>query len=204
MTRESFNKLLDAVKPPEKKMWALACNRNESRVLYDTYDNLHDRSKFPWTILSAPFDTKEELFQHEGILEKPCKICGSPVSTNYMDDVKAKLTSNNVCFYCYFWMSKVDMKNNPRVARIGGTHYYIDDDNPSPHAFKGFGGSTFRIKFDDGRMVITSNLWCQGDIPSKFKDMLPDNAVFIKDNPDKDPFKDLFETIGNLIKPETK
>jgi hypothetical protein len=45
----------------------------------------------------------------------------------------------------------------------------------------GFGGSEFRILPDDGREVIIShNVWCQGEVPKKFRKVLPDNAIFLE------------------------
>lgn len=162
----------------EKKFWALASNKGDAKILHDTNEKLHDRTIFPWTSLSCSYDTKEELIKAEGILDEPCRECGCLVSTNYVDYTKDALIRENLCFYCYFWKDKLKHVDNPNVARIAGTHYYIDEDRPNA-AFKGFGGMGFTIKFNDGRVVTTHNLWCQGDIPVVFRDRLPDNAVFI-------------------------
>jgi len=44
---------------------------------------------------------------------------------------------------------------------------------------RGFGGAEFKIKFKDGRTVVTQNLWSVGDIPEEYRNALPDNAKFI-------------------------
>ncbi len=82
------------------------------------------------------------------------------------------------CFTCTFWLQKVDWENekNPNAVRINGTHYLIAKDSSNPGWGCGFGGTKFIIKFFDGREVETRNLWCQGNIPEKFKARLPDNA----------------------------
>ena len=44
--------------------------------------------------------------------------------------------------------------------------------------FRGFGGAHFTIKFHDGTVIETTNLWCQGDIDKEWKHCFPDNADF--------------------------
>lgn len=79
-----------------------------------------------------------------------------------------------------FWKSKVEIKDNPNVARINGVHYFIGDEKGT-NSFRGFDGEKFRIKFHDGREVTTTNLWYNGKIPEEYMKELLDNAVFIKD-----------------------
>lgn len=55
-----------------------------------------------------------------------------------------------------------------------------------PSAWRGFGGSKFKVKMNDGRVFETTNLWCQGHITPQWKDKLPDNAEFIYDNQPKE------------------
>ena len=52
-----------------------------------------------------------------------------------------------------------------------------DEDSDGP--FRGFGGAEHFFKFFDGRIVRTTNLWHQGDIPARFRLLLPDNATLI-------------------------
>jgi hypothetical protein len=85
-------------------------------------------------------------------------------------------------FLYRFWTEKVQIANDPRVARIDGKHYIIGDEN-DPSYFRGFGGSRFTIKFFDGpnagKTITTTNLWYQGMIPDDFRDELPNNAEFL-------------------------
>jgi len=46
--------------------------------------------------------------------------------------------------------------------------------------FRGFGGKEFKITFKDGREMTCNNLWHRGEIPERFLERLPDNAVFEK------------------------
>ena len=98
------------------------------------------------------------------------------------DDLGVIMREKHFCFHCAFWQQKVDAKNSPLVVRVNGRHFWIEE---TETAFKGFGGSEFKIHFTDGRDkkkadVTTRNLWCQGDIPEHFKADLPDNAEFVR------------------------
>lgn len=99
---------------------------------------------------------------------KVCKICG-----------KEHNDSEDICFDCNFWSKKLlqDKENPERIAIIDGTHYFIGDED-SQSGFRGFGGARFQIEFNDGRKVVTTNLWCQGDIPEFWRNKFPDNAKF--------------------------
>lgn len=111
-----------------------------------------------------------------------CKKCGEE-STHHLhllDDPKEEgriMRELGYCWNCAFWQPKVEAKNDPLVVRVDGTHFWIHEGDT---AFKGFGGHDFTIQFNDGRVVETSNLWCQGDIPEHFRNDLPDNAVFVQ------------------------
>jgi hypothetical protein len=158
------------------KKWALIEVDGEYKIIGDEWDVV---VKLRSSFRSQGYDTKEELIEGQCILSEPCKICGGIVHTNFIDSVKIKLTEQNICYTCNFWSEKIDIKDNPRTVRVNGTHYWIEDDKPNA-AFQGFGGSKFDIQFNDGRKVVTHNLWCQGDIPLRFRDLLPDNAIFTR------------------------
>lgn len=105
-----------------------------------------------------------------------CRECGKHETGSWMADKQEDLEARQLCFGCGFWEEHVDRKDNSNVARIDGVHYIIG--NPNQRRFRGFAGRRFEIIFDDGREVETNNLWCQGKIPQRFKDRLPNNAVF--------------------------
>jgi hypothetical protein len=82
-----------------------------------------------------------------------------------------------------FWNEKVKIADDPSVARIGGEHYIIGDENDPSH-FRGFDGDLFKIRFfrgpNAGKTITTTNLWHQGKIPDNFRDVLFDNAEFVR------------------------
>jgi hypothetical protein len=64
---------------------------------------------------------------------------------------------------------------------VNGTAYFVGEESKDgKHGWgSGFGGSEFHIHPFKGDDIVSHNLWCQGDVPSNFKDLLPDNATFI-------------------------
>lgn len=91
-------------------------------------------------------------------------------------DAEAELR-NHIAFSQKFWDDKVAIAADPATVRIRGRHYQIEPD--TRHGMKGFGGYEHRIRFTDGREVVSHNLWTQGEIPSDYLDRLPDNAEFV-------------------------
>ena len=104
-----------------------------------------------------------------------CPTCGQELGKSWSDENSMK--KNGECFECALWRERLPLVGNPDVAIIDGTFYTIGDEN-DPSSFRGFGGDKFVIKFKDGREVITTNLWCGGNISDAWKDKFPDNADF--------------------------
>jgi hypothetical protein len=73
-----------------------------------------------------------------------------------------------------FWEMHYALYDDSSVI-VNGNHYRIGKST----SFKGYGGHKFTIKFFDGRVVETNNLWSQGTIDSEWRDRLPDNAEFV-------------------------
>ena len=102
-----------------------------------------------------------------------CPCCGN----EYVRDTQPEIYFYDCCENCSFWLEKLYLPqeySNRRVI-VNGVHYLI-----SESSIKGFGGAKFKIKFFDGRVIKTNNLWEQGKIPAHFRSVLKDNAGFIK------------------------
>ena len=112
---------------------------------------------------------------------KKTETCGS-CGNDFTRRCKSNAYIGNNCFDCSFWIKKIDISEEDQARRVivNGQHHRLGIDNVGP--FRGFGGRAFRIQFQDGRIVETSNLWHQGEIPEKFREWLPDNATFIPAN----------------------
>ena len=104
-----------------------------------------------------------------------CEICGKEIEKSYYSD---NVLCSTECFKKHYWLEFVEKKNDKDMVRCNGTHYVIGDEN-SKSCFRGFDGRRFKICFFDGRVIETTNLWCQGDIPEEFRKELKDNAVVI-------------------------
>ena len=104
---------------------------------------------------------------------KKCPVCGKelkPYEEHYLDE-------RGECFECSLWRERLSLIGQPDVAIIDCTFYTIGDED-SKDPFRGFGGDKFVIRFKDGREVVTTNLWCGGDISEHWKSQFPNNADF--------------------------
>ena len=111
-----------------------------------------------------------------------CCKCGKEADSSlYWRNAAVEMEEFQMCHECTFWMKK--FLNDKSVYKdvfviANGTHYIIGDED-STDTFRGFDGAKVTIKFKDGRVVKSSNLWCQGDIPKSFRNVIPDNAEII-------------------------
>lgn len=106
-----------------------------------------------------------------------CVICDKEIEESCYSH---KVICGDKCFYIDFWNDKVKIKDDKQTVRIDGKHYHIGEEN-SKSSFRGFGGDKCIIKFFDGREIVSTNLWHNGEIPDDFKVLLPDNAEFVKE-----------------------
>lgn len=132
---------------------------------------------------------KNPLLGHELV----CSHCGADAKCLFTPSTNREMVEKELCFTCLFWMEKTkpSIRDSEATARINGTHFRIGPPrNWGSMHFRGYRGAKFVIKFDDGRIVETTNLWCQGLIPESFREELPNNAVFLQ--------IDLFREIEHL------
>lgn len=98
----------------------------------------------------------------------------------WIPEAGERIRRDRLCLRCGHWMELLEDRDNPINARIEGRHYRITPDLPEGEVgFRGFGGAKHLVRFHDGRMVVTRNLWTQGTIPRHFRERLSDNAVFL-------------------------
>jgi len=109
-----------------------------------------------------------------------CGICGEADSP---DNWLGNVLEEDLCFSCSFWVRHIYEYRNGKKVVIDGNMYSVGVEVRERFAFKGFGGRQFEIQMkDSGKSFITSNLWHNGQVPDRFREKLPDNAVFITDN----------------------
>jgi hypothetical protein len=89
------------------------------------------------------------------------------------------------CSTCRFWLFKVGWSPAGTVVEElddGSRHrYYFNPAEPVVHTENpslrlGFGGTPWRIRFFDGRVVDTNDLHDEGEIPARFRHMFLPNA----------------------------
>lgn len=108
-----------------------------------------------------------------------CEICGKKYETpRYFDEYKNVCGAD--CFTKKYWQEIINEKEYHPI--INGVCYYLNIDKPieeTTYGFLGFDGRRFKIKFNDGRIIETNNLWHNGDVPEWCRKDLPDNAEFV-------------------------
>lgn len=89
-----------------------------------------------------------------------------------------------------FWREKVAWlcdgdrtESGSHAIRIDGHHYTATPGIVSGNtSFRGHGGRLFRwCELDSGEVYESNNVWHQGQIPPEFQELLPNNAVWVKE-----------------------
>lgn len=157
------------------------CENSETNIITDDPNEAKTVSMGgKWTHI-VPSETKEKLL--EGIHDKPCRICGKLIHYgSYNDKCKAKLAEACLCHSCDFWSDIQKTIDDPRRVIVKGVAYwrkdYINVDKRLEHTL-GFSGHVFGIKMNTGEEYTTNDLWRNGDIPERFREVLKDNAIFL-------------------------
>lgn len=113
-----------------------------------------------------------------------CKICSSEIERDLGD--YEILMKKELCWKCHYWWLWIECKTagdifqGKQIIRANHNHFVVYTDVISDTDFQGFGGRQFKLKIiTSGITITTKNLWHQGEIPSRFRKHLPDNAVFL-------------------------
>lgn len=100
-----------------------------------------------------------------------CARCGSQIVRSIAGEYCSKK-----CFSESFWEDALD---NEAII-IDGVCYHDGGMKPKGYmGFLGFGGRLFKIKMNDGKVIETNDLWCQGTIPVELN--VEDNATFMRE-----------------------
>jgi hypothetical protein len=125
-----------------------------------------------------------------------CKVAYEPGSFDPNALLVKLMDERNICFRCAFWSDKIE---NPLPYReiINGEHYVFHPYQNKPVFFQGYGGREFYALRNDGSLIMSNNVWYQGQIPEIFREKLPDTARMIS----KKTYKKL---VGNNFKCQAK
>jgi len=124
--------------------------------------------------------------QEKGVV---CPECGK----KSMDEQKGYKVRKNYCFSCNFCTDRLEAlaKDDDVYRLVIDKHHYQTSKNPEHRKgdkYSGFAGRKFIIKIHptepntDGTLIVTNNLWHQGQVPIHFLDRLPDNASFVNEH----------------------
>ena len=102
-----------------------------------------------------------------------CEVCGKEIEQSSYSNA---ILCSAKCFEKYYWAERLRNKDSERQVVIEGRMYQIGNEDEPLGCFRGFDGAKFYIDFNDGRKIVTTNLWCNGDIPEEYKKGFPDNA----------------------------
>lgn len=109
-------------------------------------------------------------------IARVCSVCHKLMTGEYIEGSGNTYYCSAECFHIDFWNEIVTQKD--KHIFIEGKSYLIGDENDIS-SFRGCDGRHFRIRLNTGKIIDTTNLWCQGAIPEKFRDILKDNAKFL-------------------------
>ena len=137
-------------------------------------------------------------------MQNKCPICGRiDDPEEYIDSrIKEIMENKKCCFHCAFWYHIAeydpDEENTSIPVVVNHTHWSYPSQEPL-HFPESHGWSLrpihimHYILFENGIVAETNQLWYQGDIPEHFRNMIPNNAVFI----DRAEFDQIQEHISN-------
>lgn len=107
-----------------------------------------------------------------------CKECRKEIEYCYLN--KDTLAERSLCFNCNFWTELFGTPNAIVMESHGKRNQYMAGPDTGRKSDKGFGGQYWKIKFNDGRILETNDLWHQGEIPEHFYGRFPVNAEVVK------------------------
>lgn len=148
--------------------------QGREEVLFEEADKLP-----AWTSRSPGFDTEEELRKYTNLPDWKCSKCGGEVTLTYSNN--DKLIEHKMCFSCNHFREQAEkLKTDVNKFVINNHVYTVYPDAPNA-PFKGFGGREFKIRpFGSNDILVTHNLWSQGEVPAVWRNELPDTAEFVK------------------------
>jgi hypothetical protein len=88
-----------------------------------------------------------------------------------------------MCFTDAFWAEHSERSDDRQIITEEYGHFSLGDEDAYPKRGpgRGFDGAKFRITFNDGRVVWTTNLWSQGTVPEHWHDRFTSNAEVISE-----------------------
>jgi hypothetical protein len=106
-----------------------------------------------------------------------CQICGEIENLTYTEERQRQLAHHRICFSCNFWVERFWFHLTDPQSVICNREAYMARDTPLERRFRGYGGRKFTFYMLDGRTIVSTDVWHQGEVPEHFSHLLPDNAI---------------------------
>lgn len=110
--------------------------------------------------------------------KKICKHCGGKEGEPQdggKDRVRFYPDTEPFCFECHFWLGQfvADLTregDRTVIVEDGGVlkHFVVAPEDDKS-VMRGYGGHRFRILMNGAKVIETTNLWSQGEIPERFR-----------------------------------
>ena len=109
-----------------------------------------------------------------------CKCCGVHIDIRdyRRAPLKEMMLQEKLCYSCAYW---VDIINNPPLHSqiINGRFLTFNPWETEISVFDADGKESFYIMQTDGDVRRSNNVWFQGEVPERFRNLLPDTARYI-------------------------
>lgn len=123
-------------------------------------------------------------------MKETCTICSRMDDPeDYVDSpIKSLMVERHICFHCAYWFNRPQENINGDLVPVivNGEHWSFRKGEGKPYAKVFFNkyvamGEYKYVLFEDGRLACVTQLRFQGHIPEYFKEILPNNAIFISE-----------------------
>lgn len=136
-----------------------------------------------WTVRGRADNASMECLNCQARSVLSCIECGAPELAHYSN--REILLQRQLCFGCNLWFERArDFGADSAGASlvfVGNDWRYHTIRTPGiggSSVMKGYGGQPWRITFEnDGRVMLTDDLWDGGEVPEWFRDRLPQTAT---------------------------
>jgi hypothetical protein len=160
------------------KTYTLVTTTDNRNVIVEDLDRTISMEDAGYSMRGIAYTSLEELYKEEEILADPCKKCGTLVKANWLEPSRSEILASNLCFSCNLWSKRAAVKDTKNHIVVNGSWYTISEETSNSY-FRGYGGAKFTIKRGE-ETIVSTNLWCGGDVPDIWRSEIPDNAQFIR------------------------
>lgn len=125
-----------------------------------------------------------------------CKHCGAEIELNYVDWVNDRLQARQECFICnHFTSAREEFPDTTLI--ICGEMFTVGEESTRSMS-RGHAGNTFYFRFHDRSPIYKStNLWHRGTIPPTLRPQMPDNAIWVYPNLNRNLDLSTFEILNH-------